>query len=60
MEEAGGSVTDLQGQELDFSAGRTLARNDGVLATNRELHAPVLEALRKIKESSLREGHGAA
>lgn len=52
VEEAGGTVSDLQGCELDFSVGRTLARNDGVLATNRELHAPVLDALRRIREAT--------
>ncbi len=52
VEEARGTVSDLQGRDLDFSAGRTLARNDGVLATNRELHAPVLDALRRITETT--------
>ena len=33
VEEAGGMVTDLDGKPLDFSKGRTLADNRGVLAT---------------------------
>ena len=45
LEEAGGRITDLHGRPLDFSAGRTLARNRGVLATNGIPHAATLEAL---------------
>jgi 3'(2'), 5'-bisphosphate nucleotidase len=48
VEEAGGRVTDLSGRALDFSAGRTLARNRGVLVSNRLLHAPALEALASV------------
>ncbi len=48
VEEAGGRVTDLDGKPLDFTAGRTLARNRGVLATNGHLHDAVLAALRAI------------
>ncbi|MFQ5491042.1 MAG: 3'(2'),5'-bisphosphate nucleotidase [Phycisphaerae bacterium] len=43
--EAGGRVTDITGQPLDFSLGRTLSNNKGVVATNGRLHAPVLDAL---------------
>jgi 3'(2'), 5'-bisphosphate nucleotidase len=46
--EAGGKVTDLDGEPLDFSAGRTLAYNRGVLASNERLHPVALEALRAI------------
>ncbi len=35
--EAGGRVTDLDGKPLDFSHGRTLAKNRGILATNGRL-----------------------
>ncbi|MCW3095323.1 MAG: 3(2),5-bisphosphate nucleotidase [Chthonomonadaceae bacterium] len=45
IEEAGGKVTDTRGQALDFSHGRTLATNVGVVATNGKLHARVLEAV---------------
>jgi 3'(2'), 5'-bisphosphate nucleotidase len=48
VEEAGGRVTDLDGQPLDFNHGRTLATNRGVLATNGPLHEAVLAGLRKI------------
>ncbi len=46
LEEAGGRITDLKGRALDFTAGRTLAYNRGVLASNRLLHEDALEALR--------------
>lgn len=48
VEEAGGRVTDLDGKPLDFSHGRTLAANRGVVATNGKLHDAVLEGLRQI------------
>ena len=46
VEEAGGKVTDVQGAELDFSTGRTLAPNYGVVASNGLLHSVVIEAVR--------------
>ncbi|MEM6331635.1 MAG: 3'(2'),5'-bisphosphate nucleotidase [Planctomycetota bacterium] len=48
IEEAGGRVTDLDGKPLDFSHGRTLANNRGVLATNGHLHQAALAGLRAI------------
>jgi 3'(2'), 5'-bisphosphate nucleotidase len=48
VEEAGGRITDLDGRSLDFSHGRTLANNRGILATNGHLHDSVLAALRAI------------
>jgi len=48
VEEAGGRVTDLDGRPLDFAAGRTLAENRGVLATNGHVHEAALSALRRI------------
>jgi 3'(2'), 5'-bisphosphate nucleotidase len=45
VEEAGGRVTDLAGRPLDFSKGRTLAENQGVVATNSRLHAAALAAI---------------
>lgn len=48
VEEAGGRITDLDGKSLDFSHGRTLAKNRGVLATNGRLHEAVLAALRQL------------
>ena len=42
--EAGGTVTDAFGRELDFSLGRTLETNRGIVATNGLLHRQVLAA----------------
>ena len=48
IQEAGGTITDLDGNPLDFTAGRTLANNRGVLASNGRLHSTALIALRRI------------
>ncbi len=45
VEEAGGRVTDLDGCPLDFSKGRKLVDNRGVLATNGLVHDLLLESL---------------
>jgi len=46
IEEAGGRVSDLDGNALDFSKGRRLATGRGIIATNGILHDQVLEACR--------------
>lgn len=48
LTEAGGRVTDLDGADLDFSRGSTLAANRGVLATNGLLHEAALAALKAL------------
>ena len=48
VQEAGGTVTDLYGKPLDFSHGRELRQNRGVIATNGSLHAAVLEAAQAV------------
>lgn len=48
VQEAGGMITDLDGKALDFSAGRSLANNRGILASNAVLHQAALQALREI------------
>jgi 3'(2'), 5'-bisphosphate nucleotidase len=48
VEEAGGRITDLNGRSLDFSTGRTLENNRGILASNNLLHDAALQALRDI------------
>jgi len=48
VEEAGGRVSDLRGKPLDFSLGRTLASNHGILATNGRLHDTLLTGLKRI------------
>ncbi len=47
VEEAGGKVTDLKGQKLDFGQGEELACNIGVLATNGVLHSAMRAILKK-------------
>ena len=46
--EAGGRVTDIAGHDLDFSIGRTLRSNKGVVATNGRLHDRVIEAIGQV------------
>ena len=47
VEEAGGTVTDVDGRPLDFTHGRELSVNRGVIVTNGRLHSRVLDALRR-------------
>ncbi|KAI9291547.1 3',5'-bisphosphate nucleotidase [Neoconidiobolus thromboides FSU 785] len=47
VEEAGGKVSDAYGQELDFSQGRTLKNNKGVVACHAEFHEQVIKAVSK-------------
>ncbi len=44
---AGGEVSDFDGNALDFSAGKTLGRNRGIVAAGREIHGDVISAIRK-------------
>ncbi|XAM00990.1 3'(2'),5'-bisphosphate nucleotidase [Phycisphaeraceae bacterium D3-23] len=48
VEEAGGTVTDITGEKLDFSIGRTLRDNKGVVATNGKFHDEVVAAVRAV------------
>ena len=45
VEEAGGTVTDITGKPLDFTRGRGLEQNRGVVVTNGRLHEQVLAAV---------------
>jgi 3'(2'), 5'-bisphosphate nucleotidase len=45
VEEAGGLVTDLDGQPLDFSVGALLAANRGIVAGVTSAHAEAIRAL---------------
>lgn len=45
VEEAGGTVTDITGKPLEFTHGRELTANRGVVVTNGLLHQTVLNAL---------------
>jgi 3'(2'), 5'-bisphosphate nucleotidase len=48
LEEAGGCITDLHGRPLDFTTGRSLIHNRGILASNNLLHPIALQALQTI------------
>ncbi|KEQ87317.1 3'-phosphoadenosine 5'-phosphatase [Aureobasidium pullulans EXF-150] len=48
VREAGGEVTDSQGKQLDFSVGRTLKNNKGVVAAPKAIHGKVLEAVTSV------------
>lgn len=50
VEEAGGRVTDLTGKPLDFTQGRSLTGNVGIVATNGLLHETALHAIRTVFE----------
>lgn len=47
IEEAGGRVTDGRGRPLDFSKGRSLDNDDGIVASNGVLHDAVIDAVQK-------------
>jgi 3'(2'), 5'-bisphosphate nucleotidase len=46
--EAGGAISDVNGNKLDFSVGRTLAKNKGVIASNASIHDQVLKAVQTV------------
>lgn len=48
VREAGGQVTDITGKRLNFSLGRTLVENKGVVATPANVHAEVLKAVQEV------------
>lgn len=48
VEEAGGRVTDVDGKPLDFSRGRTLAGNRGIVASNGAVHDRFVRALAEL------------
>jgi len=48
VEEAGGRVTDVTGKPLDFSAGKRLENNRGVIATSGRIHDAVVAAVRAV------------
>jgi 3'(2'), 5'-bisphosphate nucleotidase len=48
VEEAGGRVSDLDGKPLDFSQGRSLDGNRGILASNGHVHEALLAGLKAI------------
>lgn len=46
--EAGGTVTDIYGRGLDFSLGKTLSANKGIVATNGKFHGKVISAVAEV------------
>ncbi|MEM6332319.1 MAG: 3'(2'),5'-bisphosphate nucleotidase [Planctomycetota bacterium] len=45
---AGGTVTDIEGKPLDFTHGRTLKNNRGIVATNGKFHDQVVAAVQAV------------
>eukprot|EP00002_Diphylleia_rotans_P022213 TRINITY_DN4348_c0_g1_i6.p1 TRINITY_DN4348_c0_g1~~TRINITY_DN4348_c0_g1_i6.p1 ORF type:complete len:1009 (+),score=227.54 TRINITY_DN4348_c0_g1_i6:56-3082(+) len=50
IQEAGGSVSDVTGAKLDFSLGRTLKNNRGIIASNGVIHEHVVSVVKRILE----------
>lgn len=48
VEEAGGKVTDISGKTLDFSRGRELNQNRGVIVTNGLLHDTIVATVQTV------------
>ncbi|KAK4120409.1 carbohydrate phosphatase [Parathielavia appendiculata] len=55
VEEVGGRITDVHGNEIDLTAGRKLERNFGFVAAPTSLHAIVLETVHDTLRASGRE-----
>lgn len=48
VEEAGGRVSDMFGNPLDFASAAQMADNRGVVVSGREIHAQIIDALRNV------------
>jgi 3'(2'), 5'-bisphosphate nucleotidase len=48
VRESGGEVTDSEGKRLDFSFGRTLIQNKGMVAASKSMHSRVLEVVKEV------------
>jgi 3'(2'), 5'-bisphosphate nucleotidase len=44
--ESGGICTDMHGNPLDFSQGRTLSANEGIVAAGKDVHPKAVEAVK--------------
>ena len=47
-EESGAKVTDVYGRQLDFSIGRTLSKNRGIVVGPEKLHGAIIKSLARI------------
>ncbi len=48
VDEAGGKVADIHGRPLDFSTGRWLNNNSGVIASNGKFHDRIVDAVKSV------------
>lgn len=48
VQEAGGTVTDVAGKPLDFTKGRELTENRGVIVTHGPFHSQILQTLAEL------------
>jgi 3'(2'), 5'-bisphosphate nucleotidase len=46
--EAGAEITDIDGRPLDFSCGKGLSRNRGIICASPRFHARIVEAIRAL------------
>lgn len=58
VKEAGGQVTDMYGQPLDFASDYKMHNNRGVVVSNGAIHAAVLEALARLLPRTNRDASG--
>ena len=47
VKEAGGTATDMHGRELDFSLGRKMLHNRGVVVTNGSMHEQIISLIKQ-------------
>jgi 3'(2'), 5'-bisphosphate nucleotidase len=47
VQEAGGKISDINSEPLDFSLGRTLKANKGVVVAHPKIHSKIIEACNK-------------
>ncbi|KAI2642500.1 carbohydrate phosphatase [Xylaria nigripes] len=48
FEELGGKITDIDGKDINLSAGRLMTENHGFVAAPKDLHPMVLKAIREV------------
>ena len=60
VEEAGGVITNSLGEPLDFGLGRTLGENFGIVASGKDIHPKVIEAIKQAKEEEAKESGSTA